>query len=252
MMTTTHLLRTRARELTKSNKGQKWAHLRTVRNKRLTFVTDLVPSEIACLASSPGRMRRTAVWISRDEIVDFLEYDASSATRALSLEVRNGMRGTRTGGFCSNALENVVHERVEDGHRLVRDTRVRVDLLEDYVAEQHITRQHQTRLIVAEHVAAPRTLVDVGAVRLLADLLALLLLALSARRRLAWCLLCCLSLRLRRLGGGGGCGSLARGRSRLSRPNQRPISSNPTSTRPHHPTTPLNRIKKLTLGAMFS
>ena len=41
-------------------------------------MTDLVPSEIACLASSPGRMRRTDVWISRDEIVDFLEYDASS------------------------------------------------------------------------------------------------------------------------------------------------------------------------------
>ena len=42
------------------------------------LVTDLVPSEMACLASSPGRMRRTAVWISRDEMVDFLEYDASS------------------------------------------------------------------------------------------------------------------------------------------------------------------------------
>lgn len=41
--------------------------------KARTFVTDLVPSEIACLASSPGRMRRTEVWISRDEIVDFLE-----------------------------------------------------------------------------------------------------------------------------------------------------------------------------------
>jgi hypothetical protein len=40
-------------------------------------VTDLVPSEMACLESSPGRMRRTEVWISRDEIVDFLLYDAS-------------------------------------------------------------------------------------------------------------------------------------------------------------------------------
>jgi hypothetical protein len=29
------------------------------------------------LASSPGRISRTAVWISRDEIVDFLLYDAS-------------------------------------------------------------------------------------------------------------------------------------------------------------------------------
>jgi hypothetical protein len=37
------------------------------------FVTDFVPSEIACLASSPGRMSRTDVWISRDEMVDFFE-----------------------------------------------------------------------------------------------------------------------------------------------------------------------------------
>jgi hypothetical protein len=35
-------------------------------------VTDLVPSEMACLESSPGRMSRTEVWISRDEMVDFL------------------------------------------------------------------------------------------------------------------------------------------------------------------------------------
>ena len=45
------------------------------------FVTDFVPSEMACFANSPGRIRRTAVWISRDEIVDFFEYDASSAGR---------------------------------------------------------------------------------------------------------------------------------------------------------------------------
>lgn len=42
------------------------------------LVTDFVPSEIACLASSPGRISRTDVWISRDEIVDFFEYAASS------------------------------------------------------------------------------------------------------------------------------------------------------------------------------
>jgi len=36
------------------------------------LVTALVPSETACLASSPGRMSRTDVWISRDEMVDFL------------------------------------------------------------------------------------------------------------------------------------------------------------------------------------
>jgi hypothetical protein len=36
------------------------------------FVTDLVPSEIACLASSPGtgRVRRSEVWISSNEIID--------------------------------------------------------------------------------------------------------------------------------------------------------------------------------------
>lgn len=47
----------------------------------LTFVTDFVPSEMACLASSPGRMRRTAVCISREEMVDFFEYAASSVQK---------------------------------------------------------------------------------------------------------------------------------------------------------------------------
>ena len=52
-------------------------------------MTDLVPSEVACLASPSGRMRGTAaVWISRDavvlrdEIVD-LEYDTSSGVHAI-------------------------------------------------------------------------------------------------------------------------------------------------------------------------
>jgi len=30
-----------------------------------------IPSETACLASSPGRWRRTAVWISREVITTF-------------------------------------------------------------------------------------------------------------------------------------------------------------------------------------
>ena len=38
----------------------------------VNLVTALVPSETACLASSPGRMRRTAVWISREVTVGFL------------------------------------------------------------------------------------------------------------------------------------------------------------------------------------
>ena len=94
-------------------------------------MTDLVPSEIACLESSPGRIRRTAVWISREEMVDFLEYEArreaSSAMRSKTVGdskseiIREGIRNQRT----------VVDERVEDGHRLVGDTSVGVDLLQD-------------------------------------------------------------------------------------------------------------------------
>jgi hypothetical protein len=49
-------------------------------------VTAFVPSDTACLANSPGRMSLTEVWISRDEMVDFLLYaaslDASVATRS--------------------------------------------------------------------------------------------------------------------------------------------------------------------------
>jgi hypothetical protein len=35
------------------------------------LVTDLVPSDMVCFESSPGRTRQTAVWISLDEMVDF-------------------------------------------------------------------------------------------------------------------------------------------------------------------------------------
>ena len=34
------------------------------------LVTALVPSDTACFANSPGRRRRTAVWISLDVMVD--------------------------------------------------------------------------------------------------------------------------------------------------------------------------------------
>ena len=36
------------------------------------LVTALVPSETACLANSPGRRSLTAVWISREVMVDLL------------------------------------------------------------------------------------------------------------------------------------------------------------------------------------
>ena len=37
------------------------------------LVTALVPSDTACLASSPGKSSLTAVWISREVIVDLQE-----------------------------------------------------------------------------------------------------------------------------------------------------------------------------------
>ena len=50
------------------------------------FVTAFVPSLTACLANSPGRSSRTAVWTSRLLIVDLLLYcvkrDASPAMRS--------------------------------------------------------------------------------------------------------------------------------------------------------------------------
>lgn len=70
-----------------------WEGGRLRRKQRHVLVTDLVPSEMACLASSPGRMRRTAVWISREEMVDFLEYAASSArTRQFQRHVASKKR----------------------------------------------------------------------------------------------------------------------------------------------------------------
>ena len=58
--------------------------IRIYAEEEVNFVTALVPSETACLASSPGRRRRTAVWISLDERVAFLLYldnfDASVAS----------------------------------------------------------------------------------------------------------------------------------------------------------------------------
>jgi hypothetical protein len=93
-------------------------------------------------------MRRTDVWISWEEIVDFLEY-------AASLEASVAMRSkisltklfwmvialleipvsgwTCLRGFCGNAFEDIIDEAVQDGYSLVGDTSIRVDLLEDLV-----------------------------------------------------------------------------------------------------------------------
>ena len=176
------------------------------------LVTALVPSEIACLESciavhlvsilasgdgrrskeltSPGRMRRTEVWISRDEMVDFLfcwqveQYVSHrevnpSLFEASATYVRSELRGLR-----GDALKDVVDERVEDEHGLVRDTSVRVDLLEDLRRREE--QQGVSRPVVKRSTQPPpiRThLVDVGRVGLLAGL-ALALLVVAAGRGL--------------------------------------------------------------------
>ena len=114
-------------------------------------MTDLVPSEIACFASSPGRMRRTEVWISRDEIVDFLEYCASSIQSAKSAITReNKNQSPRTRCLGCDTLEDVVDERVEDGHRLVGDTSIGVHLLE-HCNDKAETTAHQVVSVASLH-----------------------------------------------------------------------------------------------------
>jgi len=94
---------------------------------------------------------------------------------------RRDCRLLRVGGelrcFRSNAFKDIVDETVEDGHRLVGDTSIGVDLLED--------------------------LVDVRGISLLSDLLALLLFALTTCRRLRSLLRCLGTFS----GFGGGLGS---------------------------------------------
>ncbi len=44
-------------------------HPSYLEEEEVYLVTALVPSETACLANSPGRSRRTAVWTSLEEMV---------------------------------------------------------------------------------------------------------------------------------------------------------------------------------------
>ena len=93
-----------------------------------TYVTALVPSETACLASSPGNKSRTAVWISRDEIVWRLLYwanrDASLAIRSTTnhdLPLHNHLS-------LISPTENIVDKAVHNRHGFTRNTRIRMDL----------------------------------------------------------------------------------------------------------------------------
>ena len=61
----------------------------------MNLVTALVPSDTACLASSPGRMRRTAVWISREVTVGFLLYRARDAVSTAIFSKMSAMKEFR-------------------------------------------------------------------------------------------------------------------------------------------------------------
>ncbi|KAK6009987.1 hypothetical protein OSTOST_25051 [Ostertagia ostertagi] len=78
------------------------------------LVTALVPSETACLASSPGRI-------------------SSNITRFARRDRRTLVVVRQTRCLSSDALENVIHERVHDRHGFRGDTGVGVHLLEHTV-----------------------------------------------------------------------------------------------------------------------
>ena len=101
-------------------------------------------------------MSRTDVWISRDEMVDFFEYAVSSEIKTLNGILDHDDKLTRSLG--SNAPKDVVNKAIENSHRLVRDTRVGVDLLEDCQIPTKSTRVQKRRS------KNERTLVDVRAV----------------------------------------------------------------------------------------
>ena len=74
-------------------------------------------------------MRRTEVWISREEMVDFLLYAASLLA---SVATRSKMSDDEIRWILDEMRPKLtVDERVQDGHGAVGDTSVGVDLLED-------------------------------------------------------------------------------------------------------------------------
>lgn len=78
------------------------------------------------------------VWISREEMVDFLLYAASLEA---SVATRSKMSVLYAGSakwiiLVENGFRLTIHEGVENGHGTVGDTSVGVDLLQDWI-ESH-------------------------------------------------------------------------------------------------------------------
>jgi hypothetical protein len=74
---------------------------------------------MACFASSPGKISLTAVCISREESVDFLEYVASSRHHRQLKHTSIQRPHLLTACLVCDPLEQVIHERVQNCHSLV-------------------------------------------------------------------------------------------------------------------------------------
>jgi hypothetical protein len=84
------------------------------------LVTAFVPSETACFASSPGRISLTDVWISRDEMVDFLLYAASfEASVATRSKISDGQLDRTRERKHHEVERHTIDERVQNGHGAV-------------------------------------------------------------------------------------------------------------------------------------
>lgn len=96
-------------------------------------MTAFVPSETACFASSPGRIRRT-LEESQFWFACFSPSGLSCDLRGLDLSGRDGrllVVGSQLRGLGGDTLEDVVDKRVQDRHGTVGDTSVGVNLLQD-------------------------------------------------------------------------------------------------------------------------
>jgi hypothetical protein len=171
------------------------------------LVTALVPSDTACLANSPGRMRRTlrSQWTGHER--------KRKDERGLDLPRRDrGLLGvgSKLGGLGGNALENVwmnqqgIWANGREGLPLTNEFRMDMARLEIPVSGWTCLRTGKSQKTAPEK-ARKRTLVDVRGVGLLSRLGALLLLARGSGGLLASLLLLGGGLAASRgLAGGGG------------------------------------------------
>jgi hypothetical protein len=93
------------------------------------LVTDFVPSDTACLASSPGSSNRTEVCTSREVRVLFLLYlhkskhvNENQLHLIQSPPVHGGHSPCQADSLSCQAVEGIIDEGVHDGHSLLGDT----------------------------------------------------------------------------------------------------------------------------------